>query len=87
VKDGEKGNGVTAKHLLERAMDRKEAEELALRYAEFGEWFNRTTSLTMAMSDKLQGKHIRRCLAEMQFLLDDAVRLPVRRDHPDLFSE
>ena len=68
-------------------MDRPEAEELAHRYAEFGDWFSRTTTLTMAMSDTAQAKQIRRCLAEMQFLLDDAVRIPVRREYPDLISD
>jgi hypothetical protein len=68
-------------------MDRKEAEELARTYSEFANWFNRTTSLTMSMLDAEQAKKIRRCLGEMQFLLDDAVKKPVRRDHPDLFSE
>jgi hypothetical protein len=67
--------------------DKKEAEDLARTYREFGEWFNRTTFVTMSLSDAEQAKQIRRCLGEMQFLLDDAVRIPVCREHPHLFPD
>lgn len=67
-------------------MDRADAEALVQSYEEFGEWFNRTTELTMAMSDAARARAIRRSIAEMLFSLDDAVRRPVRRNYPDLFS-
>ena len=68
-------------------MDREHAEKLAAQYKEFSSWFNKTTDLTIAMGKTEEAKRIRRAIAEMLFLLDDAVRIPLVKDYPDLFPE
>ena len=56
-------------------------------YREFGDWFNSATSTTMTLPDKALASRVRRAIAEMEFLLQDAVVNPVRREFPELIRE
>ena len=67
-------------------MEKPLASEFAAKYREFAAWFNAMTELTDRIDDAVQAKEIRRKLADMLFSLDDALYLPLKQQHPDLFD-
>jgi hypothetical protein len=66
-------------------MEKRLAEEYAKKYHEFSNWFNAMTELTLQTQDSEMAARIRKGLAEMAFMLDDTVRLPLKDQFPDLF--
>jgi hypothetical protein len=68
-------------------MDKGLAREFATKYREFGAWFNDMTELILRVDNPEAAKSIRRKLAEMSLALDDAVLLPMKKEHPDLFDD
>jgi hypothetical protein len=68
-------------------MNREHAETLAFKYKEFSDWFDQTTILTLEMETADQVGKLRETLAQMLFLLDDAVRIPISKNYPDLFPD
>jgi hypothetical protein len=65
----------------------QEAKLLERKYKNFEKWFNEMTELTVQLDDKDFAKRMRHSLSEMSHLLDDAVRLPLEKDFPELFGE
>lgn len=68
-------------------MDKDLAREFATKYRQFGSWLNEMTELTLRVDNPEAAKSIRRKLGEMSLALDDAVLLPMKKEHPDLFGD
>jgi hypothetical protein len=68
-------------------MDKNLAREFATKYREFGSWFNEMTELTLRVDNPEVAKSLRRTLGEMSLALDDAILLPLKKEHPDLFED
>jgi hypothetical protein len=69
-------------------MQRELAKEFAECAKEYSDWFNAMTELTIRLEDQDQeyAMRIRRALGNGFLELDEALVIPLRKDHPELFA-